>query len=145
MTFDLFTDELHTLSDMRPAVPQIYVGETSRTLYERSYEHVSGALRLDKSNFIVKHWLNYHFKNDVPPRFKFRVHKMRPDALGRLAHESVKIKIVSNLNSKGEWGGDRIARIKVDLPKWKQKKIDDEELKLTALEEENKLIVADSR
>ena len=136
VTFDLFADELSACMPLYPDAPQIYVGETSRTLYERSHEHVSGALRLDKSNFIVKHWLNYHFKSDVPPRFKFSVHKQRPDALGRLAHESVTIQMVSNLNSRGEWGGDRITRIRVDIPKWKQKKIDEEELKLTAQEEE---------
>ena len=83
-TFNIFTGQ--ATDEILYSVPkateqQIYVGETSRTLYERSLEHLSGALRLEPSNFMVKHWVKYHFDDDAPPRFKFSVYKKRPDAL----------------------------------------------------------------
>ena len=54
VTFDLFT-ESYGLVKKEADAPQVYVGETSSTLYKRSLEHYSGALRMDRSNFILKH------------------------------------------------------------------------------------------
>ena len=37
-----------------------YIGESSRTLAERSKEHTDGAKNCEYDNFIVKHWVNHH-------------------------------------------------------------------------------------
>ena len=37
-----------------------YIGESSRTLAERAFEHINGAGNLDYENFIVKHWAFDH-------------------------------------------------------------------------------------
>ena len=45
-----------------------YIGETSRTVSERSIEHTSAAARLDVNNFIVKHWVRVHNDLESPGR-----------------------------------------------------------------------------
>ena len=53
-----------------------YIGESSRTLAERSREHVAGAGNLEYENFIVKHWVISHSDSIGPPcmRFKGNMH-----------------------------------------------------------------------
>ena len=46
-----------------PTVPHKgrYIGETARTLSERSDEHFKGLRRFDPKNFLVKHWDDWPF------------------------------------------------------------------------------------
>ena len=83
----------------------IYIGETARTLSERSNEHRAGYRRMDFKNFMFKHWSNAHSDSENPPEFRFSVLRKHPDPMGRLIHESIKISDIATLNSKNEWGG----------------------------------------
>ena len=103
-------------------VQECYIGETSRSLYERTSEHRSGALNIENNNFIVKHWASRHRDLPEPPEFKFEVIRRFPDAMSRLVFESVKIESEGTLNSKSEWRGSVKTRLKVEEPKWIQNK-----------------------
>ena len=98
------------------------MGETSRTLAERSEEHVRGYRRSDTSNFMFKHWANCHPDLIDPPQFQFTVIKAYRDAMSRLVHEAVRIPKRASLNSKSEWGGYKLARLTVEKPEWEARK-----------------------
>ena len=97
-------DNEHKLNDKKQH-KGIYVGETSRTLYERAKEHYASLKRLEDRSFMLKHWSTTHSDLNTPPEFKFKVMKKHSDALSRLVHEAVKIPKFATLNSKAEWGG----------------------------------------
>ena len=110
-----------------PMKRQLYIGESSRSLRERSAEHFSGAKRLDAGNFISKHWQDYHEVDNDPPLFIFRVHSSHTDPLSREICEAVMIQQVSKnediLNSKSEWGNIPLSRLTLEVPEWKKKKV----------------------
>ena len=95
-----------------------YIGESGRTLAERSIEHVRGAKSFDCDNFIVKHWVLHHSELAERPRFKFKVRKSYRDPLSRLIAESVIIDKESNLNSKSEWRNNKMSRLVIEAPMW---------------------------
>ena len=99
-----------------------YIGETYRTLYERSLEHVSALRRFDSSSFMVKHWSSCHPLSDKPPEFRFKVVQKHKDALSRKIHEAVRISNCAALNSKSEWGRLKLSRLTVDKSEWEQKR-----------------------
>ena len=82
-----------------------YIGESSRTLYERVGEHRAALRRWDESSFMFKHWALKHPNLDTPPEFKFKVLRKHDGPLGRLVHEAVEISNSATMNSKSEWGG----------------------------------------
>ena len=104
----------------------IYVGETSRSLKERSSEHISGGRRLEINNFITKHWLNSHPDSNVAPIFKFSVVRIHRDALSREVDEGLSIEkaeaLLNVLNSKSEWGSGKLSRLSVEKSSWELKK-----------------------
>ena len=102
--------------------PGTYVGETSRTLAERSAEHVALLKNFDQKCFMVKHWANSHTTMDVPPEFKFEVVKRHRDSLSRMLHEALLIDKEANLNSKAEFRSNRLTRIVVEAAPWEEKK-----------------------
>ena len=81
-----------------------YVGQTAKTLYERSLKHLQGLRRHDVKGFAFKHWALCHQDLSVPPEFAFSVVKKHKDAMSRLVHEAVRIPVRASMNSKGEWG-----------------------------------------
>ena len=95
-----------------------YIGETSRTLAERSAEHITAASNFDLDSFIVKHWVAAHPALSQQPRIKFAVRSSFKDPLTRLVTEAVLIEKESNLNSKSEWGHNKLKRLVVDKPAW---------------------------
>ena len=104
-----------------------YIGESSRTLAERSVEHCRGATSIDPDNFIVKHWVMQHSDMDRAPRVQFKVVKVFKDPLSRLVAESVLIDNVSNLNSKSEWRNNKMSRLVVEVPSWMSDKKENDE------------------
>ena len=95
-----------------------YIGETSRSLYERVQEHVGAAKNFDKNNFIVKHWANTHHNLLQRPQIKFEIKRRHKDPMSRLLHEAVMIEAEGVFNSKNEWRGPAKARLKVEEPEW---------------------------
>jgi len=51
----------------------VYIGKTSRCLYEWSKEHVCGVFQMEESNFIIKNWALEHEELNEPPAMKFSV------------------------------------------------------------------------
>ena len=92
----------------------MYVGQTSRTLYERAGEHVAGLRNLDVTNFLFKHWATVHASLEVSPEFRFRVVKCHKTPLERMVHEAVRILDKASMNSKSERSGYKIDRIIFD-------------------------------
>ena len=99
-----------------------YIGESGRTLAERSLEHVRGAKSFDKDNFIIKHWVLHHSDSTERPRIRFKVRKAFKDPMSRLIAESVLIDKESNLNSKSEWRSTKMSRLVIETPKWLERK-----------------------
>ena len=53
----------------------IYVGESSRSLYEWAVEHVRDARTFSAKSHIVKHWMTAHPSLLTPPKVGFIVHR----------------------------------------------------------------------
>ena len=71
--------EDHQKEDVQPTGSRsrsgVYIGETSRSLNERSIEHLADARSFHPGSHIVKHWMEMHPDlNRIPP-FKFKVRK----------------------------------------------------------------------
>ena len=91
----------------------IYVGESSRSLYERGQEHWDTFQRGEKDSQILKHHMLTH-KGIGEPSFHLRPVKFHTTPLGRQVHEAVRIQRRGGelvLNSKGEYNRCEIARL----------------------------------
>ena len=104
------------LEQVRNDVPTIYVGETSRSIYERSKEHWEGAKKGAPNNHMVKHQLLEH--KGEPPHFSMRVTGSYKTALARQVGEAVRIRRRGGegaiLNSRGEFNRSYIPRLRVE-------------------------------
>ena len=82
----------------------IYVGESSRSMYERGKEHQKDRADKSEDSHQVKHWLLEHPEMKEPPQFKFKIVSTFKDPLTRQLAESVRIERrgQSILNSKSE-------------------------------------------
>ena len=54
---------------------EIYIGETARTLRQRSTEHREKLKYWGRDSFILKHWMLAHGTDPTPPEFDFSVVK----------------------------------------------------------------------
>ena len=104
----------------------LYIGETSRSLFERSSEHMAGILKANESNFIVKHWANEPSQSDSPPIMRFSVIQTHIDAMSRLIQEAV---LIASMNSKAEWRKNPKPRLVLEEPDWIRKKSEAEKSK----------------
>ena len=59
----------------------IYIGENSRSLYQRSREDVRDSIEFKEGSHIIKHWLNSHPETTSRPPFKFTIIKKFRDCL----------------------------------------------------------------
>ena len=100
----------------------IYVGESSRSMYERTGEHVADRVSRKEESHQIKHWLLDHAELVEPPKFKFRLVKSFKDPMSRQLAEAVRIELRGNdiLNSKAEFNRSRVPRLRVDMEGWKQ-------------------------
>ena len=101
----------------------VYVGESSRSIYERSKEHVADRENLAEESHQVKHWLSSHEELLTPPKFKFKLIQCFKDPLTRQLSEAVRIELRGSdiLNSKSEYSRCRVPRLTVDMEGWKTK------------------------
>ena len=91
-----------------------YVGQTSRTLFERAGEHVTGLKNFKSDSFMWKHWAIVHPEFDSAPKFLFSVVKCHKDPLSRLVHESIRIDDRASMNSRAEYNGYKVARLAIE-------------------------------
>ena len=92
-------------SNLKPA---IYIGETGRTLYERSLEHLDDVDKTRSSSHILKHWATVHPEREDQPLFKFKVLRAHSAAMDRQIHEAVRISSHGVLISKSEFRQNQI-------------------------------------
>ena len=87
-------------------VESCYIGESSRTLYDRGLEHLKAIQSLDTESPLVEHHLGAH-REDEEPAFRMESLGFRSSALWRQAQEANEIaqhKAKRILNRRGEWG-----------------------------------------
>ena len=112
-----------TLEDTR-SIPSIYVGESARSLYERSCEHWADAEAKKESSHMVEHVNLAHKGEEGGPNFNFKVIKSFKTCLERQIAEAVRIqKRGGVLNRRGEYNRCGITRLVLDN-EWEKKKWD---------------------
>ena len=122
--------------------PSIYVGETSRSLYERGKEHWRAYVNKQEDSHINKHHLIHHQGGE--PQFPLRPVRYSKTALTRQITEAVLIQRWGEdllLNSKAEFNRSKISRLTLgeeDILKSKelQPALDEEGSKPCSEEEE---------
>ena len=99
----------------------VYVGETSRSIFERANEHRRDAEGHTEDSHMYKHWQVSHSELQEAPRFRIKVVGSFRDALSRQLSEAVRIELRGDgvINSKAEYSRSRIPRLKIDKEEWK--------------------------
>ena len=98
----------------------MYVGESSRSIYERVKEHMADREELEEDSHQVKHWITSHEEQLAPPKFIFKIVKSFHDPLTSHLAEAVRIDLRGEniLNFKAEYSRCRVPRLRVDLEGW---------------------------
>ena len=104
------------------AHPSIYVGESARSLCERSTEHWGDALAGKDASHMVEHQTLAH-GGSTDIRFKFRLVKSFKSSLDRQIAEAIRIQKRGGgvLNRKGEFNRCGLTRLVIDN-KWEREK-----------------------
>ena len=71
----------------------LYVGESSRCIYERAKKHEAEKNKHAEESHQVKHWLTSHEELLAPPKFKFKIVRTFQDPLTRQLSEAVRIEL----------------------------------------------------
>ena len=126
--------------DVNPEVPALYVGESSRSVMERSKEHWAGYVGAKEDNHMVRHQLISHGGAD-PPKFVMRVVSHHRSALERQISEAVRIRRRGGagavLNSKSEFNRCHIPRLRVEDEEETKRR--EEQLRKEQVEKEQQL------
>ena len=102
-----------SLADKRE-VPSLYVGETARSLKERSCEHWADAESWKEECHMVEHQTMAH-QGRGDPKFNFRIVKKCGSSLERQVREAVRIQMRGVvLNKKGTYNRCKLTRLVVD-------------------------------
>ena len=101
----------------------VYVGESSRSIYERAKEHTADRVGFQEDSHQIKHWLSSHEELLASPEFKFRIVSTFQDPLSRQLSEAVRIDRRGSqiLNSKFEYSRCRVPRLRIDKEGWMEK------------------------
>ena len=90
----------------------VYIGETSRSLWDRSQEHQEDLKRRSEKSVLYRHWQEAH-KNEAEPEFTVEVIRSHRSATERQIWEALQIqggKHDELINSKSEWGMNCLVR-----------------------------------
>ena len=99
----------------------IYVGETARSVSERSKEHWKDMEKEKEESHMVIHWKTSHEGEQECPPFNFRVIKSFQSSLARQISEAVRIQLRGEvLNQKGMYNRSKLTRMVVDR-EWDKK------------------------
>ena len=120
----------------------IYLGESSRSLHERSVEHHRDANAFSNKSHIIKHWVMSHPELDERPAFKFTIKTQYKDCLSRQVGEAIEILHSKDdlLNSKSEYLNNCLTRITITEQNWERRereRLEDEAEKLESAKIEN--------
>ena len=102
----------------------VYVGELSRSMYERGKKHQRDGRDRAEDSHQWKHWANEHPDIEGNPQFKFKIVASFSDPLTRQLVESVRIdrRGIEILNSKSEYSRCRVPRLQLDMEGWTRSK-----------------------
>ena len=112
-----------------------YIGETSRSVYERALEHQLSYQSLSTNSYMLKHWIDKHEGEDLKEnRFGIKVIKYTRSSFERQVLESVILQENKKhhlLNSKSEYNRCAIPRLtsKIGEHEYKKWEEDDREEK----------------
>jgi hypothetical protein len=99
--------------------PSLYMGESSRSLYERAREHWTDADKRVEECHMMEHQNASHRGEDGAPTFKFKLVKGFRTALERQLREAVRIQQRGQvLNKRGEFNRCKLTRMDVE---WERK------------------------
>ena len=101
--------------------PAIYIGQTSRTGFERGKEQFDGLKKKNENNPLFKHVADKHNRN-AEVKFRMTVVKRHFSAFSRLIHKALRIERMSKLdveilNSRGEFQRNVLPRLVVENDK----------------------------
>ena len=94
-----------------------YVGESSRPLRERVFEHFQNLRNGSQKSFMIAHWMEAHETSLDAPEFKWQVLDSYGDALRRQLGEGLHILESGVLNRKFEFNNNIICRLQVTRSK----------------------------
>ena len=102
----------------------VYVGESSRSMYEHGKEHVKDGKDRPEDSHQWKQWALEHPDLDGDPQFRFKIVATFSDPLTRQLAEAVRIEKRGPeiLNSKSEFSRCRVPRLRLELDGWKKQK-----------------------
>ena len=103
-----------------------YIGETSRPLRDRVWEHMQNLRNGNAKSFIIAHWMESHDHTLEAPEFEWKVVDAYNDALRRQLAEGLHILESGQLNKKLEFSNNLICRMEVNT----HDTITDEKLRL---------------
>ena len=94
----------------------VYVGETSRSIFERAGEHWRDACSGKEESHMVKHWQATHPELESMPKFKIEVIQSFQDAMSRQLSEAVRIELRGEgvINSRAEYSRCRVPRLTIN-------------------------------
>ena len=91
----------------------VYHGESSRTLYERSWEHWDGLRQKTEESVLSRHWREHHSDQETEPEFSVKLVGKCRTSTERQIKESLLIDKEdpkSLINNKSEWGQNPVPR-----------------------------------
>ena len=111
---DMKKDEESPSLRMSGSRASLYVGETSRSLFERSSEHWHAADSEKEESHMFQHVMESH-NGEVKPDFRFKVVRSFKTSLDRQIAEVIRIEMRANiLNRKGEFNRCSLTRLGID-------------------------------
>ena len=110
-----------------------YIGETSRSAYERAGEHLADLEDLNPGSNLLKHVIKHHIINPDQVEFRMKILTTHFTAFDRQITEAVKINRNAGpflLNSKAEYNRSSLPCIKTNDKKseWEQSELDDDQI-----------------
>ena len=95
-------DETSSRQEEKGQRKGIYIGESSRSLYERSKEHLKDAEDFSPSSHMVKHWMHAHEEMKTCPDFSFTILSRFRDCLSRQVAKAIQILYTKDQNHPQE-------------------------------------------
>ena len=94
-----------------------YIGETHRSFWDRTQEHLADIRSKNSKNSLVKHWEEVHGDQQSPPKYSFQVKKKCKSAIERQIWEALFIEVENSqgdyqINSKAEFGINLMPKLK---------------------------------
>ena len=104
------------------SIPCLYVGESARSLFERSSEHWQATHMKKEESHMHQHMVEEHRKEIDRPEFRFRVVRAFKTALDRQIAEAIRIEMRGQvLNRRGEFNRCSLTRLGLDY-EWEEER-----------------------